>query len=105
MNPTRTIIAVILIALVSGCMVTGASGKDEILSKADAKWQRLGYQTVEYEGWQMGSGIPFTRYGSAKVWHQLRRIPDNGIAYSGYLVRWGDEIHVYGPHAIDAIKP
>lgn len=67
-------------------------------------WQSVGYEPIGYEGFQWGFWGLFG-YGGAKVWYSLRRTTDNGIIYTGFLWRWGNECHVYGPHAIDAIKP
>jgi hypothetical protein len=77
---------------------------DYVKDKAPEKWKTQGFEVVDYEGYQWGTG-GINSYGGAKVWHRLKKIPDNGITYSGYIQRWGDELHVYGPDAIDAIKP
>ena len=82
-----------------------SGNKEWLKENAASKWEKQGFEVVDYEGWQFSFGIPYTEYGGAKVWHRLRKIPDNGITYSGFLKRWGDEIHVYGPSAADAIKP
>lgn len=89
------------LCLLSAC---GYANIDEVKAAAPAKWEELGYSVHGYEGYQWGMWLG-GRYGGAQVWHQLRRIPDNGIAYTGHLQMWGDELHVYGPRAIDALKP
>lgn len=70
---------------------------------ANETWNSIGFEAVGYEGYMWGFGLG--DYGGAKVWYRLNKSPDNGISYSGYLQQWGDEIHVYGPKATDAIKP
>lgn len=81
------------------------SNLEWLKANAPAKWKAQGFEVVDYEGFQWGAGGYGTPYGGAKVWHRLRKIPDNGITYSGYVKRWGNEVHVYGPKAIDAIQP
>lgn len=81
------------------------SNKDYVKASAAEKWRAQGFEVVDYEGYQWGWGIRGTNYGGAQVWHRLKKVPDNGITYSGYIQRWGDELHVYGPFAADAIKP
>lgn len=71
-------------------------------------WRSVGYEIIGYEGYQWGAdfGGGLFGYGGAYVWYSLRRHPnDNGIIYTGALQRWGDECHVYGPKAVDALKP
>ena len=76
---------------------------------AEVRWSEMGFSIVGYDGFNWGD-CWFKVYGGAKVWYILERIPNRGypnneITYSGYLQRWGDEIHMYGLKAIDAIKP
>lgn len=93
---------VIALGLLTGC---SASNLDLVKAQAEARWRELGFQVVGYQGHQWG-GLGFgTAYGGAKVWHELRTIPDNGVTYSGYLMRWGDNLEAYGPFARDALKP
>lgn len=86
-------------------VISCSSGNvDYIKKQANEIWIQQGFAVVAYEGYQWGGCIgPY--YGGAKVWYRLKKIPDNGLTYSGSLYRWGNEIHVYGPHAIDAIRP
>ena len=77
---------------------------DYVKEHASNKWAKQGFEVVDYEGYEFGF-MGFNSYGGANVWYRLKKIPDNGITYSGYIQRWGDELHVYGPEAIDAIKP
>lgn len=94
-------IAAISLTLV-GC---SPSNLEHVKDRADARWSELGFKVVGYQGHEWG-GLGFgTSYGGAKVWHELRTVPDNGITYSGYLQRWGDDLEAYGPKARDAIKP
>jgi hypothetical protein len=89
------------VLFLSGC---SPMNKKDVQDGAAEKWAEVGFAIQGYEGYQWGFWGPFG-YGGAKVWYNLRRIPDNGITYTGYLVKWGDELQVYGPEAIDAIKP
>lgn len=94
-------LAILALAL-AGC---SSGNLDYTKEGAAQRWREVGFEVTGYQGFQWGSGGFGTPYGGAKVWHELRKIPDNGITYSGYLVRWGDELQVYGPIARDAIKP
>lgn len=97
----RKLIVLSLLALTMGC---SSGNLDYVKAHAPEKWKQQGFDIVDYEGFQWGFwGIG--QYGGAHVWYRLRKIPDNGITYSGYIQRWGDELHVYGPNAIDAIRP
>ena len=86
---------------IGGC---SPANLDDVKAKAVARWREVGYEVVGYDGYEWGSWGLFG-YGGAQVWYTLKRVPDNGILYSGYIQRWGDEYHIYGPHAIDAIRP
>ncbi len=93
----------ILIALLglAGC---SSGNLDYVKTHGPDKWRDVGFEPVGYEGYQWGKwGL--NSYGGACVWWRLNKIPDNGISYAGCIQRWGDELHVYGPNAIDAIKP
>lgn len=100
MKVTAVILAIIALFFVS----CSAKNKQYVQERADQRWGEVGFEVVGYEGHQWGF-FGYFGYGGAKVWYMLKKSPDNGITYSGYLVRWGDEIHVYGPHAKDAIRP
>lgn len=79
------------------------SNLNELKSKSCDRWKSIGYECIGYEGYQWGLWYG-GRYGGAHVWHSLRRDGAPGIIYSGYTSMWGDEIHIYGPRAIDALK-
>lgn len=104
-----TVASVVNVLVLVGCVLFFAIGSSGNLSwvkeRAEEKWQAQGFDVVDYEGYQFGSGGYGLPYGGAKVWYRLVKRPDNGITYSGCLVRWGDELHVYGPKACDAIQP
>lgn len=85
--------------------IQNSANLDYVLEHGERRWIEVGYEPVAYEGYQWCRSVFFSEYGGACVWWRLRNIPDNGITYTGYLKRWGDELHVYGPFAIDAIKP
>lgn len=86
----------------AGC---SPSNLDYVKDRSAERWSELGFKVVAYQGPQWGKLGFGTPYGGAKVWHELRALPDNGITYSGYLQRWGDDLEAYGPEARDAIKP
>jgi hypothetical protein len=75
---------------------------EETKANAVQTWRANGYEPIGYEGY--GWGLGFGTYGGAKVWHSLRSLTDDrGVRFSGYVQRWGNEYHIYGPKAIDAI--
>jgi len=97
----KIIIILSLLLLLVGCT---SGNLDYVKQKAGVKWKSQGFEIIDYEGFNWGFwGL--NSYGGAKVWHRLKKIPDNGITYSGMIQRWGNELHVYGPKAIDAIRP
>ena len=96
-------IAVLVAALaLSGC---SPGNRAWLEPRACDTWRAQGFECVAMEGFQWGVGGFGTNYGGAQVWHRLRKIPDNGITYSGSVQRWGDTLQVYGPTAHDAIRP
>lgn len=95
----RTLILMLMV-LLSGC---GSSNVPEVKANAPAVWRQAGFEVVGYEGYQNGRCL-FV-YGCGRVWHTMRRIPDNGIVYHGFIEKWGGEYHIYNLAAIDAIKP
>lgn len=76
---------------------------EETKAAACDRWKEIGYTCVGYEGYQWGMWIGWS-YGGALVWHTLKREEAPGVIYTGYVQRWGDEYHIYGPTAVDAIK-
>ena len=98
----RKLFVIIVTGILSGC----SNGNLEYVKENAAdRWKEVGFEVVGYQGHRWGLGGMGSQYGGARVWHELRKIPDNGITYSGSLVRWGDNLEVYGPTARDAIKP
>lgn len=97
----KNIIIYLGLLLLLGC---SSGNLDYVRQKAKEKWRLQGFEIIDYEGYQWGFW-GFNSYGGAKVWHRLKKIPDNGITYSGNMQRWGNELHVYGPKALDAIMP
>lgn len=104
----RLILSIVAIVFFAWCFLWACIGSSANLNyvkdRAEGVWTEQGFDVVAYEGYQWGSGGWGTRYGGARVWYRLRK-PGNNITYSGFLRRWGDEIHVYGPTAVDAIAP
>ncbi len=92
----------ILIALL--CTGCSNANLEDVKSNADKEWEKVGFKVIGYRGYKWGLW-GFNGYGGAEVWYNLERIPDNGIIYSGYLWKWGEEYHSYGITARDAIKP
>lgn len=93
--------------LLAACALTGCgSGNlDYIKDHSTERWREQGFEPIGYEGYEWRAVVPFTNYGGACVWYRVRNIKDNGITYDGCLSRWGDEIHLYDLHSMDAIKP
>lgn len=97
----KTTIAILMVLmLLAGC---SASNVPDVKQHAPATWKQAGFDIIGYEGYTRE--LCFFDYGCGHAWYTLRRIPDNGIIYHGYLERWGDEYHIYNLTAIDAIKP
>ena len=95
----------LMIAAMACSMVACSSGNlDNVKDNAVEVFKNIDYEVVGYEGFHWGFW-GFNSYGGAKVWYRLDKIPDNGISYTGYIQQWGDEFHIYGPWATDAIKP
>lgn len=89
-------VALCALAVLAGC----SSANLEEGKKVSAEvWRAHGFEVVAYEGYKWCKG--FGAYGGACVWSRLKKIPDNGVTYSGYIQRWGDEWHVYGPLATE----
>lgn len=93
------------LTLIALLLIGSPSNVSWLKERAADKWRAQGFEVVDYEGFKWGLGGYGTPYGGAEVWHRLRKVPDNGITYSGHLKRWGNEVHVYGPIAADAIQP
>lgn len=85
--------------LIGGC---SSVNLEETKSEACNTWKQAGYTCVGYEGYQWGLWFG-GNYGGAKVWNTLER-KNTSVIYSGYVQRWGDEYHIYGPIAIDALR-
>ena len=94
-------IAIVVCVSLAGC---SPANKDYVQQHACEQWASVGYECIGYEGFQWGTWFGGS-YGGAKVWHTLRRKEAPGIIYTGYIQSWGEELHVYGPDATDAIKP
>lgn len=103
----KFVFALLVAAVVTAVFsLFGSPGNlDYVRAHGEARWRQVGFEPLGYQGHQWGLGGYGSDYGGAKVWWELRKIPDNGITYSGYLKRWGDSLEVYGPIARDAIQP
>lgn len=105
MKTILILFATIFFSFFAWFLVGSATNVEYVKQLAEEKWRKQGFEVVDYEGYSWSGGGYWTPYGGGKVWHRLRKIPDNGITYSGFIVRWGDELHIHGPTAIDAIRP
>jgi hypothetical protein len=100
------VIFVLFVALMFTCSIGSIKNLDYVKERADDRWAELGFNVVGYDGYNWGYTWWLSpSHGGAKVWYVLERNPDNGITYTGFLSRWGDEIHMYNLTALDAIKP
>lgn len=97
------LIAIALIGVLGGC---SSNNLDYVKERAKVTWQQQGFEIIAYEGYQWGKwGIFGSDYGGANVWYALKKIDgDPKIRYTGYLQRWGDEIHVYNLITVDNIQ-
>jgi hypothetical protein len=96
----KKVIALLAVAILSGC---GSSNVPEVKAHAAEVWKQAGFEVIGYEGYT--NEHCFFAYGCGHVWSTLKRIPDNGIIYHGYIEKWGSEYHIYNLQAVDAIKP
>ena len=93
--------AILLISIVmGGCSFANL---EDTKAAACGRWEEIGYKCVGYEGYQWGFWLGGD-YGGAFVWHSLKRDEAPGIIYTGSMQKWGNEYHVYGPRAVDALK-
>jgi hypothetical protein len=89
---------IVLVALMSaGC---APANLQEVKEKSCQAWERVGFECIGYEGYQWGMWFGGGN-GGDKVWNTLKRAESPGIIYSGSVQKWGDELHVYGPIAIN----
>lgn len=80
----------IALLLLTGC----ARNVDWVKERGPQKWKEMGYEIVGYEGYQWGI------IAGGDVWWSLKRKDSPGVIYSGYLVKWNNELMVYGPRII-----
>ena len=60
--------------------------------------KELGYNNAVYEGYQ------WSPFNGGDVWYTMKRDDTPHVIYTGYLVKWGDEIHFYGPRVVNTIS-
>jgi len=75
----------------------GRRNIDYLKDRAPAFYENLGYEVIGYEGYQ------HSIVAGGKVWHMLRR-PGSPTIYSANIIKWGGEVHLYGPRALNAIE-
>lgn len=90
MAKKRWAASVLTLLLLSGC----ARNVDWVKVRAATRWKEVGYSVVAYEGYQ------WSPLCGGNVWYSLKREDSPGIIYTGYLCKWGDELHVYGPTVV-----
>ena len=86
-------------AILSGC---SAGNLDDVKKNAEKVFADNGFEITGYQGYQWGLA-PWPGYGGAYVWYTIQK--NNGITYQAFLSKWGDEYHLYGLSAIDAVRP
>lgn len=102
MKNIKTLLVVcLMVSLIAGC---SSGNLEDVKAHAADEWRKVGFKPIGYRGYEWGLW-GFNDYGGAEVWYNLERIPDNGIIYSGFLYKWGNEYHSYSITARDAIKP
>jgi hypothetical protein len=89
------------LACLAGC---SPANLQETKDAAPATFNQLGFEIIGYEGYQWGKHFAPT-YGGAWVWYTLKRVPDNGITYTGALQRWGDEYHNVYMRSLETAHP
>lgn len=91
----------ILAALLAGCSSANVS---DVKAHARAIWAGAGFEIIGYEGYEIGRHYG-PGLGGGQVWYTVRRVPDNGVTYHGFIEKWGDEYHIYNIRALDAVGP
>lgn len=94
----KKIFAIMLIALLTGC---SASNVPDIKAHATEAWAQAGFKVVGYEGYEWTG---FGMWGGC-VWYTVQRKHDDKVMYHGCVTKWGDEYHLYGIKALDALVP
>lgn len=78
-------------------MFTGCTRSvDWVKERANQTWERAGYEIIGYEGYDSWSPL-----AGGRVWYTVKSKETPGVVYSGYLEKWGDEVHVYGPKVVN----
>jgi hypothetical protein len=81
------IILLSCLLIITGFLTScGSSNVPEVKAKAAETWRQAGFEIVGYEGYT--SDHCWFNYGCGHVWHTVKRIPDNGIIYHGYIEKW-----------------
>ena len=99
MKKLGIVLLVIGLCVVLWMTLRNSNNLDYVKQHGPATWQSVGFEPIGYEGYQYGAGVG--TYGGANVWWTLRRVPDNGLLYNGYLQRWGNELHVYSIRTVE----
>ena len=96
--------AILCIILVILTVVTRCSSAnlDDVKEHACDRWKEVGFSCVGYEGYQWGVWL-YGSYGGAAVWHTLTTEKNPNQLFSGYIQKWGDEYHIYGPRCVNCV--
>jgi len=94
----RRVICSLLFICTVGC---GYGNIDYVKKNAAETLKQNNFEILGYQGYEVGSGIPFTTYGGAMVWYTIKSTNDDKIILQCGLKRWGKEIHIYSLTAIN----
>ena len=97
----KVFVTIVMLCILLPCSFLTYDGIDELKEAAPEVFSKAGFEVIGYEGYTLGSRVPFTDYGSANVWFILKR---EDTIYSALLNSWGDEIHIYNLKALNAIR-
>ncbi len=84
----------LLIINVIGC----ARNVEYVKIHSSERLKELGYTSPVYEGYQ------WSVFYGGDVWYTMKREDTPGVIYTGYLSKWGNELHFFGPHVVNTIS-
>lgn len=70
---------------------------DDIKAHAAETFKNDGFDVVGYQGYQYS-----LCYG-AELWYTVKR-PDSPVVYQGFLIKWGDEYHIYNLASLNKLN-
>lgn len=95
---------ILIITLISLLLNCGYGNLDYVKQNAKPFLNESGFEILAYQGYEMGFVVPFTGYGGAYVWYNVKSHGDEKTIYQLALKRWGNEIHIYSMKAINAVS-